>query len=140
MNIFVIAPRGVDLDWPRKRNILERAAADLEVAITIPSYGAADAVSHSISSPLVAADAVLADLSFERPSSYYELGVAEALDKTVKAVARAGTPIHQTQHRQDVMMYETLEDYDRIIRQVFQDLRSASRTAPSPALRRRRPS
>ncbi len=63
------------------------------------------------------ADAILADLSFERPSSYYELGFAEAIEKTVILIARAGTQVHQTRHRNDVAEYDTLDDYDSVVRQ-----------------------
>src|SRR5215204_3006056 len=42
---------------------------------------------------------VLADLSLERASCYYELGVAEALGKKTYVVAEEGTDIHQTASR-----------------------------------------
>src|SRR5215469_3591523 len=59
---------------------------------------------------MVGADAIIADLTRERPSCYYELGIAEALGKTVYIIAELGTPIHQTAKRLEVHYYRNLED------------------------------
>jgi hypothetical protein len=61
---------------------------------------------------------VLADLSFERPSCYFELGCVEALNKTVAVIASAGTPIHQTSHRDSVIFFSGLAEYRRVVRKL----------------------
>ena len=58
---------------------------------------------------------VLADLSLERPSCYYELGLAEALGIPVYLVAKAGTDIHQTASRRLVNFYESEKDLSRLV-------------------------
>lgn len=51
---------------------------------------------------------VLVDLSLERPSCYYELGVVEALGRPVELVAAEGTAIHQSANRAQLTYYEDL--------------------------------
>jgi hypothetical protein len=51
---------------------------------------------------------VLVDLSLERPSCYYELGVVEALDRPVELVAEDNTPIHQAAGRAKLTYYRDL--------------------------------
>lgn len=64
---------------------------------------------------------VLVDLSFERPSCYYELGLAEALGKPVYLIALIGTNIHQTASRRLVRFYDKNADYIRLVREVIID-------------------
>lgn len=51
---------------------------------------------------------VLIDLSLERPSCYYELGVVEVLDRPVELVAEENTPIHQAAGRAKLTYYRDL--------------------------------
>ena len=60
-------------------------------------------------------DLVMADLTFERPSCYYELGLAEAVGANVALVAKTGTEIHQSAARHQVNTYDTLEQYREVV-------------------------
>jgi hypothetical protein len=51
---------------------------------------------------------VIADLSFERPSCYFELGMAQALGKRTILVAIDGTKIHQACGRGHIVPYGSL--------------------------------
>lgn len=51
---------------------------------------------------------VLVDLSFERPSCYYELGIVETLGIPAYIIAEVGTAIHQTANRAFVHYYSDL--------------------------------
>lgn len=121
-HIYFIAPMGSDPEFERKRRILSQIALDtgreflfpLEVE-PIPSF---DLVRESIA----AAELVIADLSLERPSCYFELGIAEALSKSVSVIAKQGTVIHQIAIPKSVEWYSNLEDYRAIV------LRSASQS------------
>jgi hypothetical protein len=62
---------------------------------------------------------ILADLSFERPSCYYELGVAEALGIKIYVVASKGTIIHQTKNRDDIQFYENMDQFNQIIERIL---------------------
>jgi hypothetical protein len=53
------------------------------------------------------AEFVLADLSLERPSCYFELGLAEAANAFF-LVAAAGTPIHQVGNAGKVVFYSDM--------------------------------
>jgi hypothetical protein len=58
---------------------------------------------------------VLADLTLERPSCYYELGLAEALGLPVRLVAEFGTAIHQSAERDKVQYYRSLSDLETVV-------------------------
>jgi hypothetical protein len=62
-----------------------------------------------------AADSIIADLSRERPSCYYELGIAEVIGKKVHIVAEAGTPIHQSAVRSHVKYYTDVNDLVTVV-------------------------
>jgi hypothetical protein len=64
---------------------------------------------------LVGAAFVLVDLTHERPSCYYELGLAEALGLKVRLVAECGTPIHQSAARDEIGYYATLDELEAIV-------------------------
>lgn len=53
---------------------------------------------------------VIADLSLQRPSCYYELGLAQALGRTTLLVAEEGTDVHQAFGRSDVLFYKSPAD------------------------------
>jgi nucleoside 2-deoxyribosyltransferase len=67
-------------------------------------------------SALEDADIVLADLSFERPSCYFEVGFAQALGKRVALIATDGTAIHQVIGRDALIFYNTISDYENAVR------------------------
>jgi nucleoside 2-deoxyribosyltransferase len=62
---------------------------------------------------------VIADLSLERPSCYFELGVAESLDLPVAIVAQAGTQIHQAGNRAMARFFDSLEEYGELIEKIL---------------------
>jgi hypothetical protein len=57
----------------------------------------------------------LVDLSFERPSSYYELGLIEALGQRAFVIAEEGTPLHQTSLRNDARFYSNLDEFEALV-------------------------
>ncbi len=63
---------------------------------------------------------VFADLSYERPSCYYELGIAQALNKITFIVARQGTTIHQAEG--EIHFYNNLIEYEKLVRQALEKL------------------
>jgi hypothetical protein len=62
---------------------------------------------------------VLADLTLERPSCYFELGCVEAMKATVMIIAETGTPIHQTSHQSSVIYYDSMIEYRAVIRRIL---------------------
>jgi nucleoside 2-deoxyribosyltransferase len=67
------------------------------------------------------ADSIIADLSRERPSCYYELGIAEATGKRVHLIAEVGTPIHQSVARSLVRYYVDLSDLAKVVENALKD-------------------
>jgi nucleoside 2-deoxyribosyltransferase len=62
---------------------------------------------------------VLADLSLERPSCYYELGLAEALGKPVYLIAKKNTDIHQTASRRLVRYFDNEDEYKVLVENII---------------------
>jgi hypothetical protein len=62
---------------------------------------------------------VIADLSLERPSCYYELGMAEALEKKIYLIAHIGTAIHQTANRKNIQFYRDMNHLKILIDQTI---------------------
>lgn len=58
----------------------------------------------------------LVDLSYERPSCYYELGYIQSMDKETLIVAKSGEKIHMSLNRNQISFYTDIEDYKRTIR------------------------
>jgi nucleoside 2-deoxyribosyltransferase len=56
---------------------------------------------------------VIADLSFERPSCYYELGMAQGLGLPTLLLAQEGTRLYQ--HSGAVTFYKDLEEFQQIV-------------------------
>jgi nucleoside 2-deoxyribosyltransferase len=69
---------------------------------------------------LAGADLVVADLSKERPSCYFELGIAEALHKNIIRIAEQDTTIHQTSDKDKIIYYNNLEDYEIKMRSILE--------------------
>ena len=57
------------------------------------------------------------DLSFERPSCYFELGMAQAVAPRCSLIAERGTTIHQ--HSGTVSFYAGLEEYRQLIHRLY---------------------
>src|SRR5437868_14453810 len=97
MPFYVIMPVGADKQFHEKKAILQNIAHKNNLHAYFP-FDRTDNRSFDINSTLSVlrnSDFVLADLSLERPSCYYELGLAQALSKDVYLIAACGTDIHQ---------------------------------------------
>lgn len=114
-------PAGADPRRDKKEAIIRRAAALRGFSIHLPRYASQDPVFDLQSSlqDLRGVEFVVADLSFERPSCYYELGLAEALGKPVYLVAEEGTVIHQTAARRFVRFFSDLEQFQKLVEEIL---------------------
>lgn len=64
-------------------------------------------------------DFVIADLSYERPSCYYELGYLQAMKKKVYLLAEQSTVIHQLLTPEQIIFYSNIKEYDDVINGIF---------------------
>jgi hypothetical protein len=117
---YVISPVGADADFGVKRSILADAASQLHVRPLFPLDRAPGVALERASEDIRRAKFVLADLSFERPSCYFELGLAEATGVDVGIIAKAGTSIHQVGYASQVIFYRDLDDYRRTIQRLLE--------------------
>jgi len=127
--IHVIMPVGSDSNWTKRRAAIQRAVSGHGIDVPFPNYlPLAPAFKIAdLKRELAGAEFVLADLTYERPSCYYELGIAEALGLQVRLVAECATPIHQSAARNEVEYYATLDELEAIVG------RSIAQFAPIPA-------
>lgn len=112
-NLFVIMPIGSNKSAPEMLQIVSEAAKRYGWAARLPSYDQSAPVFslNETLEELRASSLVFADLSYSRPSCYYELGLAEALHRPVFAVAISGSAIHQASVRNEVKFYDTDDDF-----------------------------
>jgi hypothetical protein len=113
----VIMPVGSDPDWQEKATAIKQAAVRNGVSVRFPDYVPKAPVFRLIDlkRELAGAAFVLADLTLERPSCYYELGLAEALGLRVCLVAESETPIHQSAARSEVRYFRNLVEFDVVV-------------------------
>ncbi|SRR6266566_2893412 len=117
--IFVIGPVGSDLLVCEKQRIVQTVASTHDMSVLLPM---ADAVEHRLDdliSKINSATFVLVDLSLERPSCYYELGVVQTLGRPIEIIAEVGTRIHQLENRDIVQFYRGLEHYEALLKTIF---------------------
>ena len=119
--MVVIMPVASDPSHAQRAAAIKAGLAHVGYAALLPTYDAADPhFSPDEFTALVrSADAVLADLTGERPSCYFELGFAEALGKPARLFAQAGTKIHQSSHRHAIVMYRGIDELAGLVATSF---------------------
>jgi hypothetical protein len=113
----IIMPIHSDPAFAAKQAVLARVESVSGWRIVVPTYNNATPVFdiETARRTLDSVDLVIADLSRARPSCYFELGFAEALDKPVYRIAEHGTEIHQTSGRDAVTFYAGLDGFERAL-------------------------
>jgi hypothetical protein len=130
--VYVIMPFASDREYAAKRDALNRAARLAQVELHLPLEKSRNRTINpsEVLSDLRLANLVIADLSLERPSCYFELGLAQALEKPCVLIASRGSAVHQAFGRDEVSFYNDLEDYAALIGRVLnsQSLRTDTGT------------
>lgn len=116
---YVISPVAADPDYETKRAIVASTARSLDLVPLFPLDRSPGVALERASEDIRKARFVLADLSLERPSCYFELGLAEATGVDVDIIAKIGTPIHQVGYAAQVNFYRDVDDYKRLIRRLL---------------------
>ena len=112
-----------DPDFQKKLAIWTTLVGDSGWEVSFPKYDS-DYPIFDLEATLAEmdrCDLVVVDLSFERPSCYFELGLAEALHKKMAVISKVGTPIHQTSHRRNVRTYASIDDFAILIRDILHE-------------------
>jgi len=115
--VRVVMPIGSDSRAPQKQIAISEGAkrAGFEVRFPVYLQLTPDRQLAWLISEFTRANAIIADVSRERPSCYYELGVAEAIGKRVHLIAETGTPIHQSAAGARVSYYSNLDDLTDVV-------------------------
>lgn len=117
MYFHVIMPVGSNPMKDEIQKVIMDTARSFQPNPHFPGYATEDPVFNlqSTLQDIRNSEFVLADLSLERPSCYYELGLAEALGKPVYLIAKKETDIHQTASRRLVSFYEDEKELRKLI-------------------------
>jgi len=70
------------------------------------------------------AEFIIADLTFERPNCYYEIGYAHALNKKVILTAKKGTKIHFDISTFPAVLYSSMSELERRLKEIFEKVLS----------------
>jgi nucleoside 2-deoxyribosyltransferase len=114
-------PVGSDPLHRAKQNAIRRGIESAGLTAKFPDYSPANPRFDAglFSRQLEASHAVLADLTGERPSCYFEIGFAEALRRPVHLIAELGTDIHQSAFRHRTRFYADVADLEAVVHAIF---------------------
>ncbi len=120
-SVFVIMPISGIQTASAKLRILTEVAQERNWSAHLPAYDpdAPDFNLNETIREMHASNLIVADLTGERPSCYYELGLAEALHLPIFAIAERQTEIHQTSIRGEVRSYANLDEFTQLIKRAF---------------------
>lgn len=118
---YVICPVGTDKAFSAKKPILQRLGREHGFTPFFPLERRRRFSVEKAISDIRGSDFVLADISFERPSCYFELGMALATRKTVYLISVAGTRIYQEADKSAelILFYTDLNEYGDAISHIM---------------------
>jgi hypothetical protein len=104
--VYIIGPVRSDPQYKQKRQVLADISSGYQYQFFFPFERYKSFSLDAVRTDLRNAAVVIADLSLERPSCYFELGVAQALDLPVQMIAASGTPDTPDRHarRRDLLL------------------------------------
>lgn len=112
--VLVVMPIQADPELEAKRKILIETLGERAALPDFTPYASStDVCALSELEHFRKFSRAIVDLSFERPSCYFELGVAQALGVKCCLLAKTGTVIHQ--HFGDVTFYDDLEQFQNLV-------------------------
>jgi nucleoside 2-deoxyribosyltransferase len=119
--VHVIMPIWSDTGFQAKQAAIARGAAAAGFKPQFPEYVPSNPQfePQTYMRQLESASTVLADLTGERPSCYFEMGFAEAAGRPLHIIAEAGTDIHQSAYRHRVRYYRDLEDLEQSVFEIL---------------------
>jgi hypothetical protein len=118
--IYFVMPVGSDPNFADKRSILRRVLDGTKELGHFP-LESGDGSPFDMERALFdmsMARIIVCDLALERPSCYFETGLAQAAHIPVRLIAPAGTAVHQVAGRDRVRYYADLSGYEDLIRKI----------------------
>lgn len=116
-NLFFISPYKVDSEYQFKKKVIKNACFKNNIHLL---FAEDEKTGISLSAKetiklLYECDFSIADLSFERPSCYYEIGFLQALKKDIYLISEIATPIHQVLIEGNFYTYGSLQEYESLV-------------------------
>lgn len=129
ITVFLITPLSKDPKLAQKIDLLTRVFSGQDLCLK-----KADNYTHPV--PLQSSDMnylikgidhYIVDLSYERPSCYFELGFIQSRNLSVTVIAESGTRIHQMINYDQVKFYNDLNEYQSIITSIVAKIEKSNR-------------
>ena len=117
--VYVICPVTADPIYQKKRAVLEGLARELGVDLRFPLDSPTLPDLDDTLEALRECDAVIADLSLERPSCYFELGAARVLAKPVFALCHTASSVHQGIGTSSLETFSSMDEFNAAARQAL---------------------
>ncbi|MFM9976568.1 MAG: hypothetical protein ACKVOP_00780 [Sphingomonadaceae bacterium] len=115
--VLMIMPVYSDRQFAQKRDIVNEICVNAGCHPLFPEYERNNPM-FDVSKArrrLEQSDLVIADLTLERPSCYFELGFAENQSANIIVVADEKSDIHQLSGRERVIRFAGVDDYHRAV-------------------------
>lgn len=122
--VYYISPVGADGEYQRKRAVLASLASVRGVEFLFPLERSDEFSVGAALEDIRRCEFVIADLSLERPSCYFEVGLAQAIARHVVLVAAEGTVVHQAGGTEQIMTYRDLDSYRAVIAHALDHMRA----------------
>lgn len=122
-SFYVICPVQSDEEFGRKRAILENLGRSCSLIPLFPLDRKTSSDTRSLIEEMREALFILVDLSLERPSCYFELGLAEVSGAPLLLLAKDGSTIHQIGLMRNVEFFTDLDRYKTIVSRFITQLR-----------------
>ncbi|HTE14574.1 MAG TPA: hypothetical protein VK642_05815 [Burkholderiales bacterium] len=116
--IYFVSPVASDPNYNAKRAALAEVEKETGQKFFFPLEERDSFSLQATKEDLARAFLVLADLSLERPSCYFEVGLAQAVGTQVVLIAVTGTILHQAGATSSVRSYADLAEYRAVVRQI----------------------
>ncbi|GAB3636710.1 hypothetical protein GCM10027422_23000 [Hymenobacter arcticus] len=116
-NVFIVSPYNIDSLYTEKKRIIEILCEKYSVNFVRAEDGVTGRSLNAEETALLLqqCDCAIADLSYERPSCYYEVGYLQAIRKPVYLTSDTNTALHQALEIENVLLYSGLNEYRKII-------------------------
>lgn len=113
--VLVIAPVRADPKFGAKMDIIRSLCARDGLGSRTPEIQPKTFDLNAMIEAIRDAEVIVVDLSYGRPSCYYELGLIEALGDAPFLLAESGTQIFQHSGHADVNFYDDIDGYRVLI-------------------------
>lgn len=114
--LLIITPVRADPQFEAKMQVVRSVCSSEGLECLLPERNPGGFDLKVAIETILGASVIVADLSYARPSCYYELGLVEAIGRRPALIAAMGTEIFQHSERGAVAFYNDLKSYGDIVR------------------------